>query len=128
VGVISVDIQPTEQRVVLTGRDDLVADDVVAALERAYGHPQLASGMNVLCDLRDARTDLTPRDIRRVVDFVSRHREARGGGKSAVVAGRDVDYGMARIAQVHLEPLGVELAVFRELQEAEEWLGAEVGT
>jgi hypothetical protein len=128
VGVISVDIQPTEQRVVLTGREDLVADDIVAALERAYSHPQFASGMNVLCALCDARTDLTPGDIRRVVDFVSRHREARCGGKSAVVASRDVDYGMARIAQVHLEPLGVELGVFRDLQEAEEWLGAEVGT
>jgi len=126
--MISVDIQSTEQRVVLTGRDDLVADDIVAALERAYGDPQFAPGMNVLCDLRNARTDLTPGDIRRIVDFVSRHREARGLGRSAVVAGRDVDYGMARIAQVHLEPLGVELAVFRDLQEAERWLGAEVGT
>jgi hypothetical protein len=45
-----------------------------------------------------------------------------------VLTGRDVDCGMARIAQVHLEPLGVELAVFRDLQEAELWLGAEVGT
>lgn len=126
--MISIDVQSSEQRVVLTGRDDLVADDIVAALQRAYGDPQFAFGMNVLCDLRHARTDLTPGDIRRIVDFVSRHREARGPGRSAVVTSRDVDYGMARIAQVHLEPAGVELAVFRDLQEAEQWLGAEVGS
>jgi hypothetical protein len=126
--VISVDIRPSEQQVVLTGRDDLVADDIMAPLERIYGDPLFALGTNVLCDIRDARPDLAPGDIRRIVEFVSRHRDARGGGKSAVVASRDVDYGMARIAQVHVEPLGVELAVFRDLQEADEWLGAEVGT
>jgi hypothetical protein len=110
----------------MVGRDDLESDDIVAALERAYDDPQFASGMNVLFDLRDARPDVTSGDIRRIVDFVSRHREARGVGKSAVIASRDVDYGMARVAQVHLEPLGIELAVFRDLHEAEQWLGAEV--
>jgi len=126
--VISVDVQPSEQRVVLTCRDDLVSDDIVAALERVYADPQFAYGMNVLCDLRDARPDLTAGDIRRIVDFVSRNREARGAGRSAVVASRDVDYGMARIAQVYLEPLGVELAVFRDMQQAARWLGAEVSS
>lgn len=113
---------------VLTGRDDLVADDITAALEGILGDPLYAHGLNVLCDIRDARPDLTPGGVRRIVDSVGRSREAGGCGKTAIVAGRDVDYGMARIAQVHLEPLGVELAVFRDLQEAELWLGAEVGT
>lgn len=97
--MISVDIQSTEQRVVLAGRGDLVAGDITAALEGIFGDPLYAHGMNVLCDIRDARPDLTPGGIRRIVDYVSRNREAGGGGTTAIAAGRDVDYGMTRIAR-----------------------------
>jgi hypothetical protein len=91
-------------------------------MDQLYSDPQFQPGMKVLWDARDARPDVTADDVRWIVHFVARHREARGKGRSAVVTGRDVDYGMARIAQVHLEPLPIELAVFRELEEAERWL------
>jgi hypothetical protein len=112
----------SEERAVVTGRGDLELDDVVAALDQLYSDAQFQPDMKLLWDLRDARTAVTAGDVRSIVHFVSQHREARGEGKSAVVMGRDVDYGMARVAQVHLEPLGIELAVFRELEEAEQWL------
>ena len=48
--------------------------------------------------------------------------EARGKGSCAIVTGREVDYGMARMGQVYMDSLGIEVMVFRELEHAEQWL------
>jgi hypothetical protein len=121
-GVISIAFHPARERAAVTGRGDLAASDIAQAAERLYHDPQFRSGMSTLLDLRGARPAVTSGDVRTIVSFVSKNLEIRGRGRCAVVTGREVDYGMARIAQAHLEGVGIELMVFRELEAAEQWL------
>lgn len=81
--------------------------------------------MSELWDLRNAEAMLSSEELPEIVAFVSQHIERRGKGRTAVVTGCDVDYALARIAQFHVEELGIELMVFRELDEAERWLKGE---
>jgi len=84
--------------------------------ERALGYAELF-------DARGARTDLTPADVRRLVE---RAREAHAGGlvvgPTAVVADNDVVYGMARMYALLAEFENAPVEVFREVEPALEWL------
>ena len=124
-GLMSVAFELSKERVVVTARGDLTAGDVVDALEQLYRDPRFRPGMSMLWDVRGARLNVTGEDVRRIVAFVSKSREARGEGKSVVLTGREVDYGMARVAQVHMEAIGIELMVFREMEHAERCLDGE---
>jgi len=121
-GVISVAFPISKERVVLTGHGDLAASDIIEAAAQVYADPRFQPGMDSLLDMRGARTTVSADEVRMMVETVSRNIEVRGKGRCAVVTSREVDYGMARIALVHMELIGIELTVFRELAEAERWL------
>jgi len=63
-------------------------------------------------------------NMEKVIEFVSQHAHKRKGGKTAVVAPGDLEYGMSRVADIMLEmkqpPFRSE--VFRSLEEARQWL------
>ena len=120
--MMSVAFQIPKERVVVTGRGDLAASDLVDAATRVYGDPQFRPGMSVLLDVRGACPAVTGNGVRMIVDFVSRNIEERGKGNCAIVTGREVDFGMARMGQVYMDSLGIEVMVFRELEHAERWL------
>ena len=121
-GLMSVAFQISKERAVVTGRGDLTASDLVEAAAQVYGDPQFRPGMSTLLDVRGACPAVTGDEVRMIVSFVSRNLEERGKGSCAIVTDRSVDYGMARMGQVLMEALGIELMVFRELEDAERWL------
>ena len=106
----------------VTARGDLVASDIRDAAAQVYGDPLFRPGMNTLLDLTGARPTVTAENVRTIVSFVSRNIEVRGKGRCALVTGREVDYGIARMAQTYMEPIGIEAMVFREMEDAERWL------
>ena len=124
-GQITVAFQPSKQRFVATGRGDLVASDVTVAAAQIYGDPQFQPGMSTMWDVRGARPTVDAGQVRGVVSFVSAHVEQRGRGRCAVVTGREVDFGMARMASVFMEGIGIDLRVFRDLDGAQSWLDRE---
>ena len=119
---ISVAFEPSKERVVVTARGDLAASDIRDTAGRVYRDPQFRPGMKTLLDFRAASPDVTADNVRMIVSFVSRNIEVRGKGRCAIVTGREVDYGMARMAQTYMEPIGIEAMVFREMEDAELWL------
>ena len=121
-GLVSIAFLPSKKRVVVTGRGDLVASDIMDAAARVYGDPQFQCGMSTLLDVRGARPAVTADKVRTIVGFVSHNLERRGKGRCAVVTGREVDYGMARMAHVYMEAIGIKLMVFTDLEAAERWL------
>lgn len=122
---ISVWIDPSRGRATITIHGEVRKEDIVAALDTLYHEPRFQSGMSQLWDIRHGEAILSPAELTDIISFVYQHTRERGKGRSAVVTGREVDYGMARIAQVHVEEVGIELMVFRELDEAEQWLEGE---
>ena len=60
-------------------------------------HPEYRTGMNVLADYRNAQSNMTGDDVRRLSSWVINHIEVR---YLAIVVDRTVDYGMARMFQI----------------------------
>jgi hypothetical protein len=99
-------------------------DEVVSALERIVNHPLFRPGAHVLWDFSGARSgNLDARELRNLVRQVGERMDGRGEGyKTALVAPRDVDYGLARMYEAYASELPVELCVFRSSGEAWDWL------
>jgi hypothetical protein len=60
-------------------------------------------------------------EIRRIAEFLAPYRDRIG--RCAVIAERDVHFGLGRVGSAYSEDVGVEAGVFRDLESALRWLG-----
>ncbi|MDJ0866866.1 MAG: hypothetical protein QNK03_12210 [Myxococcota bacterium] len=65
--------------------------------------------------------------LRRIAEVWGKRELGRERTKLATVVRRDVDYGLARMYQAFRDTSSIEMRVFRELHEAEAWLGVPTG-
>ncbi len=81
-------------------------------------------GMNVLYDFTDGITaELTSENMREHVKTVASHRQQRGENyRVAVLAPRDLDFGMFRVYQALADELPLHIRVVRTRDEADAWL------
>jgi len=78
-----------------------------------------------LCDYSDASVDLISLAfVRQLYSMVQKLGFSRQGGKTAVVAPKDLVYGLARMFQImsDTDDFPFETRVFRSYEEAEQWL------
>ncbi|MCJ7538520.1 MAG: hypothetical protein MUO88_02535 [Desulfobacterales bacterium] len=108
----------------LTG--ELTLDDIQSTLKAFWEAHELT--LNTLWDARNAKlTNLESSDMERITALIGQytHRfEERKGGKSAVVASSDLQYGLSRILGTlyEVEDFPTQLKIFRIKDEAVEWL------
>jgi len=109
---------------VVTG--ELTAEELLSALGSVYERPDYKPGACVLWDLRGAELHLfDAHDIRKIADFVAGSRNAPAGTCSALVVGRNLDFGLARMyEQMLVASTDVNVMVFRDIEEARAWLKA----
>jgi hypothetical protein len=62
-------------------------------------------------------------DIKRIADLIIKYRDKIGQSKAAIVISKDVTFGMARMFQVFVEQSSIDIAIFRNMEEALRWLG-----
>ncbi|MGD0584608.1 MAG: hypothetical protein ABSA86_02380 [Oryzomonas sp.] len=102
------------------------SDELINALHRYYtGHIT----KNLLWDLTNGSVDkLTTGDIKHISQLVLQHAQTRIGGKTAIVAPSDVDYGMSRMLNTYAEigNIPFETQVFRTQSEAAKWIGVDL--
>jgi hypothetical protein len=84
----------------------------------------LPARLDVLLDLTGMRSIPESDQLRSVAGEVERLRERVGWGCCAIVASRDVLFGMSRMFQVFAEEHFAESNVFRGCEEAERWLAS----
>ena len=75
-----------------------------------------------LIDARDAFTDVTPVQVRRLIQRAANTLQVADVGPTAIVTTNDVVYGMARMYSILAESVGITAEVFRDLQSAHRWL------
>ena len=83
---------------------------------------------NVLWDFRKASlTCVSVRETEAIMDYIKHHSEKYSGGKTALVASGDLEYGILRMAQTLAEIKGfsLQMEIFRSFKEAIQWLGEE---
>jgi hypothetical protein len=108
----------------LTG--ELNLDEIKNAIKSFWENHELT--LKGLWDVRSAKlTNIESSDIERIAVFIGQYRhrfEERKGGKTAVVASSDLQYGLSRILGTlyEIENFPTQLRIFRIIDEAMEWL------
>jgi hypothetical protein len=87
--------------------------------------PDCPERLDVLLDLSDLETIPESHQLREVTREIARVRERVRFDAIAIVATRDVIYGMARVFEVFAQSQFRATQVFRALPEAEAWLTAQ---
>ena len=89
------------------------------------GDPAYELGTNELADVRQAQAlDVSAATLRKV-DALHRERYAGSdaGFRTAILTRKDQPYGIARMYQVFSDEGPENVKIFREMEEALEWLG-----
>jgi len=108
---------------VFTVHGDLCSDELIHHIKDFYaGNPTKL----VLWDGTDgSQGNIATRELKKVFDEMIRYSVKRKNGKTAFVAGFDVDYGIGRMYEAYgeCEHVPVAYRVFRSTEEALQWLG-----
>jgi hypothetical protein len=102
----------------------LTFDELLSTLKELYSAPDFDPRMNSLWDLREADVSSfeTP-DIQNLRNYVGKHWGTGGRNKAALVATRDIDFGLSRMYEFYLQAKSSsEVQVFRDYDEAYEWV------
>jgi len=123
---ITSQVDPIKNLTIYTLNGDLALDEILNAIQSFWEAHELT--LNVLWDARRAKlTRLKSSDIERIAELIGRytHRfEERRGGKTAVVASSDLQYGLSRILGTFYEikDFPTQFQTFRQMDEAIQWL------
>ncbi len=102
------------------------AHEIIRNIVNFYSiHPTLY----MLWDLSEASLELlTSEDLRRIADIVQLYAHLRNGGKTAIVAPRDLEYWISKalLTKDNICDIPFEIEVFRKISDAEEWLGIDL--
>ncbi len=114
---------PERNLITLELRERLGAADAIAALTELIADPRLRPGTNGLIDTTELTDlDLGAGSIRHLASLAERADALWEGGRWAVIAPRDLVYGMARMYQAIRSGAPYEIEVFRARDEALRWL------
>jgi len=120
-------VDKTKNLVIYTLTGELTLDDIQSKIKSFWEAHDLT--LNTLWDARSAKlTDLKSSDMESIALLIGQYRhrfDERKGGKSAVVASSDLQYGLSRILGTfyEIEDFPTQLKIFRIMDEATESLG-----
>jgi hypothetical protein len=97
-------------------------DEVLRHFRDLEGDPALPARLDVLLDLEQLTSVPESGQLRRVTLEMERLKEQLRFGACAIVASRDVLFGMSRMFEVFASDLFALTHVFRKREEAERWL------
>ncbi len=99
--------------------------DIIAAFLKGLADPQCPPRVALLLDVTRSESleKRTPHEIRHVAEFLGPYAD-RLGARCAVVATKDIHFGLSSMGSAYTENVGVEAAVFRDTESAVLWLGA----
>jgi hypothetical protein len=120
---IEIDTDSDKQLTIFKVTGEATFEEGLSANKEFYsGNPT----QNVIWDFREANlTKITSDQFQQIVDSVQHLTGKRKGGKTAFLASRDLEFGVARMTQAFTEmnasPLNVK--VFKSIDEATLWIG-----
>ena len=98
----------------------VTAEDIWSQVERLNTDPAFQPSFDHLVDMRGTtRFDVSEKGMH----FVSSHSVFNEKSRRAIVAEKDLDFGMARMYEMLRETKPDQIKVFRDMAEARRWLG-----
>ncbi|GMR08078.1 MAG: hypothetical protein BMS9Abin26_1083 [Gammaproteobacteria bacterium] len=100
-------------------------EEFLAAIASRFEHPDFRLDMNVLWDLREANfTTLETSTLRQIAEFIKLKYDSHyAEHKAALVASKNLEYGLCRVYAVYANILPSQIRVFRTLEDAHGWFG-----
>ena len=98
-------------------------EQMAAYLKSLSKDPRYHPPMNKLVDFRECRDYALTRE--EAEKFAGLNRELSNvfsNEKCAIVAPRDLEFGMSRVHEMYITGSGLDISVFRRLQDALDWL------
>jgi hypothetical protein len=102
---------------------DVTAEDMHFVLRQILSHREFRAGARILIDARSMVGAPPIEELRTVARELTPLLD-RGLRAMAIVAETQYIYGIARTFSAYAEPLGVNVAPFRDLEGAQRWLAA----
>jgi hypothetical protein len=122
---VEIDAESNLIRTQLLGRLD--PEEIARAADQLLRAPHLRAGLRLLTDHSRLEGAASSELVRSALLRLSRLADQLGSLTVAIVAPRDANFGMGRVAQALAEPTKVRIQVFRRLEDAEAWLGVPSG-
>lgn len=120
---ITYHIDPKRNLVIVEANGVLKTSDYIEARTRLADDPQIQPGMDQLLDFRKVEQhDMTIELYSRFVELERSLQSHFGNCRIAVVTRSDLHYGFTRMFMVEMGNTLPDYRVFRELDEAEDWL------
>ncbi|RMH21210.1 MAG: hypothetical protein D6701_02760 [Gemmatimonadetes bacterium] len=111
------------RRVTFTASTTLTVADFIEVFEAALENPEFDPTYGRLWDVRPALDPLDGRQVRAIAaQYAARIEPRLTAGRSALLVGSDVYYGLSRMFAGLSEAARVEFRVFRDEAEAVAWL------
>jgi hypothetical protein len=137
-----IDSVPATSRLIAAARDDmdftyridkanrivyLEGDDPPLELWRqtmlaVFADPEFETGFNFLSDRRAAVEARSSDYLRAALNFIKYYEKEMGDCKWATVVSTMAAFGMGRMTQILAEKLRVQIEVFKDIDEAKDWL------
>ena len=118
----SLDPQARIVRLVLTGT--LTLSEMTAAIDAIVKEIRDGGGYDLLSDHRGIDTPATVEQLEGLVDHVRRRAKVLHGQRFSVVTATPASFGMMRMLSVLAQRIPMEVNVFQDIAEAEQWLTA----
>ncbi len=107
-------------RIVLTGA--VKTPEILQELTDLFNHPLFRKSMNALVDLRKMHNLTSSRAVRTMANFIGRHKDKVGSARVAIVVSTLVTLGLTNMFIALTRQTSLTLAVFRNDQQALNWL------
>ena len=110
-------------RTTATGR--VTGEELVAYYHRLRSHPDFRSNLNEIFDLTEVTAaDVVAADVRRLSGVTEEFTRRGVTVKVAIIAPRDLEFGLARMYEMLQNQSKNDVRVFRDRADAEGWIFA----
>lgn len=101
-------------------------EEMMKTFKQALNDPLFPDDARFLLDVRKSLklSERSYNDIKSVAQFFAAHSD-RVSGRCAIVADQEVHYGLSRMGATLAEIKGARIEVFRDINEAILWIGAD---
>ncbi|MDP1962661.1 MAG: hypothetical protein Q8K93_10730 [Reyranella sp.] len=111
--------------IVLRAKRSMDVVEIQAAFNEVVHLPGFKEGLSLVVDFRGSETLITGAETRLLADYAKRA-DAKCAAKWLFLASSDVTYGLSRMFMALSSQHEVETHVFRNVTDADDWLGVGV--
>lgn len=116
---IETDINTEQGIIIHTITGEVAFSELQEAAVKLFSNPGFNSSYPIILDLsRGSLKQLSSADIINMAGFLEQFDDARGTGKSFIVASENLEFGLSRMLQGHMGDSQRPIIIYRSLEEA----------